>query len=107
MRDIDTNLIDEIINNEEEEGDEKMVDTDNKLIFENENKLKIEAVDKEKQRLIERFENVKEQLMKDSKITISEVYSSYDEENYLKNRKVDKKKIISILEDAIKYYYLL
>ena len=92
MRDIDTNLIDEIINNEEEEGDEKMVDTDNKLIFENENKLKIEAVDKEKRRLIERFENVKEQLMMDSKITISEVYSSYDEENYLENRMVAEKK---------------
>ena len=89
MHDIDKNLIGEIINNEEEEEDEKIGDTDNKLIFENENKLKIEAVDKEKRRLIERFENVKEQLMKDSKITISEVYSSYDEENYLENRMVD------------------
>ena len=59
-----------------------------------ENKSQVnEAIDKEKKRLLERFAYMRNQIENKSIKTIDDVYLSYSEEDFLKNRDIRKEKI--------------
>ena len=92
MTDINTNLID---NRNENENEINILNKEEWLKDKQKDGIpeKIQEVDKEKERLIKKLENLKNQLEDKDKETIKDVYLSYSEEQILENREVKRDKI--------------
>ena len=84
------NLNDRIIPNDDDEINLK--NQNEEKFKENYNEVN-ETIDKEKKRLLERFAYMRNQIENKSIKTIDDVYLSYSEEDFLKNRDIRKEKI--------------
>ena len=107
MKEINTNLIDKDYSDKEENS----IDIPNQIIIPEgkdsndiaKDKNEIEE-DKEKKRLIEKLEIIKNQMQEKGKISIKDVYLTYSEEQFLE---LKKEKINDFLEFLYKFLFFI